>query len=67
MTFNGYTTTVTRNGQKVTEEEYVYTPYNGLSVVSAIYTDRQGVVVGTQVLSESAGGGSSTVGNPELV
>ncbi|TVY81264.1 hypothetical protein LSUE1_G002517, partial [Lachnellula suecica] len=48
MTFNGVNTTVTRQGQKVREEEYVYSPYSGLNVVSAVYTDRQGVVVGTQ-------------------
>ncbi|PQE16158.1 hypothetical protein CJF31_00009150 [Rutstroemia sp. NJR-2017a BVV2] len=67
MTFNGYNTTVTKNGQQVREEEYVYEPYVGLSVVSAIYIDQTGVVVGTQVLSESAGGGSSTIGNSERV
>ncbi|PQE10604.1 hypothetical protein CJF32_00009737 [Rutstroemia sp. NJR-2017a WRK4] len=67
MTFNGYNTTVTKNGQQVREEEYVYEPYVGLSVVSAIYIDQTGVVMGTQVLSESAGGGSSTIGNSERV
>lgn len=67
MRFNGYNTTVTREGQKVREEEYVYEPYNGLSVVSAVYTDGLGVVIGTQVLSESLGGGSSTSANQELV
>jgi hypothetical protein len=68
MRFNGYNTTVTRESRKVREEEYVYEPYNGLSVVSAVYLELGGSqVVGTQVLSESAGGGSSTVGNPELI
>jgi len=68
MRFNGYNTTVTREGRKVREEEYVYEPYNGLSVVSAVYSELGSTqVVGTQVLSESAGGGSSTIANKELI
>jgi len=67
MRFNGYNTTVTREGQKVREEEYVYEPYSGLSVVSAVYTDGMGVVVGTQVLSESLGGGSSSSASQETI
>lgn len=62
MTFNGYNQSVIINGQVARELEYVYTPFYGLSVVSAIYVDVAGTVVATQVLSESGGGGSSTVG-----
>jgi hypothetical protein len=64
MTFNGYDQSVVMNGQVASELEYVYTPFNGLSVVSAIYVNAAGTVVATQVLSESSGGGSSTVGGP---
>ncbi len=61
MTSNGYNQTAVKNSQPVTELEYVYTPFGGLSVISAIYVDAAGTVVATQVLSESGGGGSSTV------
>ncbi|MCJ1240855.1 hypothetical protein MMC14_008859 [Varicellaria rhodocarpa] len=58
MTFNGYSKDgVVFNGQSVRELEYTYSPYNGLSVVSAIYVDADEKVVGTQVLSESSAGG----------
>ncbi|MCJ1476850.1 hypothetical protein MMC13_005519 [Lambiella insularis] len=64
MASNGYSQSVIRNGQAVHEAEFVYTPINGISVVSAIYTNAEDVVVAAQVLSESSAGGSSTVGNP---
>ena len=60
---NGYEITVTRDGREVREVEYTYKPFPGLSAISAIYFDAQGVVVGTQVLAESSAGGTSTVGN----
>ena len=60
---NGYEVTVMRDGQEVKEVEYLYRPFPGLTAVSAIYFDAQGVVVGTQVLAESSAGGTSTVGN----
>lgn len=63
MTFNGYNTSVVRNGQLTHELEYVYTPFDGLSVVSAIFVDAADKVVAAQVLSESGAGGSSTVGD----
>ncbi|MCJ1399898.1 hypothetical protein MMC11_003101 [Xylographa trunciseda] len=63
MTFNGYSQNVIRNGQAVKELEYVYTPINGLSVVSAVYVDDTNAVVATQVLSESSAGGGSTLGD----
>jgi hypothetical protein len=64
MTSNGYDQTVTTNGQEERELQYVYQPYAGLEVVSAIFVDAANKVVATQVLSESSGGGSSTVVGP---
>jgi hypothetical protein len=61
MTFNGFNHSVVRDGQVVTELEYVYTPFNGLSVVSAIFINATDAVIATQVLSESSAGGSSTI------
>ena len=63
MTSNGYETTTERNGQEVQEREYTYSPFHGITVISAVYTDASGAVVGTQVLAESSAGGSSTVGD----
>ena len=63
MSFNGYEQPVTKNGQPAQEREYVYAPFPGLSVVSAIYIDETDGVLGTQVLIESGGGGSSTIGS----
>jgi hypothetical protein len=62
MTFNGYNQSVVKNGQTVREVEYVYEPFVGLSVVSAIFIDAADKVIATQVLSESRAGGSSTIG-----
>ena len=53
---------VVKNGQKLRELEYLYTPMAGISAVSAIYLNAEGEVVATRVLSESSGGGSSTIG-----
>jgi hypothetical protein len=39
MIFNGYNQSVVMNGQVARELEYVYTPFDGLSVASAIYRD----------------------------
>lgn len=63
MTFNGFNHSVVRDGQVVSELEYVYTPFSGLSVVSAVFINATDAVVGTQVLSESSAGGSSTIGD----
>ena len=63
MTFNGYSQNVIKDGQSVRQLEYIYSPFNGLSVVSAIYINAAEVVVATEVLSETSGGGSSTVGD----
>ena len=64
MTSNGYDQTVTTNGQEERELQYVYQPYAGFEVISAIFVDAANKVVATQVLSESSGGGSSTVVGP---
>lgn len=61
MKFNGFETTVERDGEEVIEREYVYTPYQGLTAICAIYTNAAGDVVGAQVLAESSAGGSSTI------
>jgi hypothetical protein len=61
MTFTGIEKSVVLNGENVRELEYSYTPYNGLSIIAAIFLDTQSNVVGTRVLSELEGGGSSTI------
>jgi len=61
MTFTGYETTVERNGEEVTEREYMYYPAHGLSAICAVYINSAGSVVGTQVIAESGAGGSSTI------
>jgi hypothetical protein len=62
MTFNGYSRETEFDGQPVTEREYIYIPYHGISAVSAIYINAAGNVVGTQVIAESFAGGGSTIG-----
>jgi hypothetical protein len=62
MTFSGYNVSVSGTGTAERELEYNYSPFPGLSVVSAIFTDATGRVIRTQVLSESSAGGSSTIG-----
>ncbi len=62
MTFNGHNDTVTRDGKTVEDLQYVYTPFFGSSIVSAVFVDPGTTkVVATQVLSESGAGGSSTI------
>ncbi|KAF2731641.1 hypothetical protein EJ04DRAFT_514406 [Polyplosphaeria fusca] len=66
MRFNGFNQTVTFHGQEVWEEEYVYEPFAGLYAISGIFLDKNnGSVVGTQLLAEARGGGSSTIGATE--
>jgi hypothetical protein len=64
MTFNGYDESVTVSGEAERELQYVYQPYVGLEIISAIFLDATGKVVAAQVLSESSGGGSSTLVGP---
>lgn len=52
-------------GQQVTERLYEYAPFPGLEVISAVYVNDAGDVVGTQVLSEASAGGSSTISADE--
>jgi hypothetical protein len=61
MVWNGHNMTMSRNGEHVQEYEYIYDPFPGLTVVSAIYINRDGKVVGTQVISEAYGGGTTSV------
>ena len=65
MTYNGQTTAATVNGMSVEQQEWVYTPMVGLSVVCLIDVNATtGSVVSAQVMSESFGGGDSTVATP---
>ena len=48
-------------GQSVTERMYEYHPFPGLEAFSAIYVNDAGDIVGTQVVSEISGGGTSTI------
>lgn len=61
MAFNGHQQTVERNGETVTEREYTYQPFAGLYAVAAIYFNEAGTVVGTQLVAEASGGGTSTI------
>lgn len=63
MTFAGHEVETTVGGVAATLREYLYTPFPGLLVISAIYTNSADNVVAAQVLSESGGGGSSTISN----
>ncbi|KAF2810757.1 uncharacterized protein BDZ99DRAFT_288440 [Mytilinidion resinicola] len=65
MTFNGYNESTTADGKAARRLEYVYVPFNGLSVVSEVFVDESGAVLRTQVLSEASGGGSSSIGGQE--
>lgn len=64
MQLNGFNRTVstTIDGETVSREEFVYAPFPGLIVTSLIYFEGDGSVVGTRVISEGTGGGSSTMG-----
>ncbi|OAP61561.1 hypothetical protein AYL99_03764 [Fonsecaea erecta] len=61
MAFTGHERAVLFNGENAKELEYSYSPFNGFSSIAAIYQDAQGNVLGTRVLSEIEGGGSSTI------
>jgi len=52
---------VVLNGEPVSEREYIYAPFDGLQVIAAVFVTGDGEVVGTRVLSEASGGGSSTI------
>jgi hypothetical protein len=60
-------TGVVFEGQKADEKEYAYRPFPGIEVVAAVYTDPEsGDVLGTRLISELEGGGSSTISNDEV-
>jgi hypothetical protein len=66
MHFNGFNQSVTFKGQDVWEVEYVYEPFAGLMAISGIFLDKSsGKVVGTQLLAEARGGGTSTISASE--
>ncbi|OCT52549.1 hypothetical protein CLCR_10555 [Cladophialophora carrionii] len=61
MTFTGRESSVLFDGVSAREVQYSYTPFSGLISTAAIYLDGEGNVLGTRVLSEIEGGGSSTI------
>lgn len=63
MTFTGRENTVLFDGVSAKELQYTYAPIPGFVSTVAIYEDSQGNVLGTRVLSEIEGGGSSTIAN----
>ncbi|KAF2275692.1 uncharacterized protein EI97DRAFT_69641 [Westerdykella ornata] len=66
MRFNGFNKSVEYKGKEAWETEYTYEPFVGLIAISAIFTDKaDGKVVGTQLLAEARGGGTSTIGAVE--
>ena len=65
MTYSGQKTATTLHGASVEQQEWLYTPFAGLSVVCLIDVNAAtGAVVSAQVVSESFGGGESTVVTP---
>ncbi|GAB7354573.1 hypothetical protein MBLNU459_g5023t1 [Dothideomycetes sp. NU459] len=63
MTFTGYNQSTTAHGLPARVLEYIYAPYYGLSIISAITVDEANKVVAARVLSESSAGGMSTISN----
>lgn len=63
MTFTDHKSSAIRGGEEVEAYRYAYHPLPGVSAVADIYITSQGAVVGTQVISESFGGGMSTIGD----
>ncbi|KIW68580.1 hypothetical protein PV04_04518 [Phialophora macrospora] len=61
MTFTGRESSVVFDGVSAREVQYSYAPFAGLISTAAIFLDAQGNVLGTRVLSEIEGGGSSTI------
>ncbi|KAK4160699.1 hypothetical protein QBC43DRAFT_325086 [Cladorrhinum sp. PSN259] len=65
MTFTGHNRTVKGDDGEFVEyeQQYEYRPFPGIEVFSYIFTDKEGKVLRTQVISEAFGGGMSTVSN----
>lgn len=66
MTFTGQERTLFYNGENVRGQEYSYAPFAGVQLVAEIYLNSQSTVVGTRVISEIEGGGSSTIANDSI-
>ena len=66
MAFTGHESTVLFDGQNAKLLEYSYSPIPGLSAIAAIYQDASGSVLGTKILSEIEGGGSSTISDDSV-
>ncbi|KAI5242593.1 hypothetical protein E4T42_07620 [Aureobasidium subglaciale] len=52
---------VQRGGEEVHRKQYKYEPIHGVQAIAAIFFERTGKVVGTQILSELEVGGHATV------
>ena len=61
MSFTGYNHSTTFDGVSAFDQEYSYTPAPGIIAICAVYTDSTGKVLGTSVVSETRGGGGSTI------
>jgi hypothetical protein len=61
MVFTGQNRSVVHNGADAFELEYTYAPFPGLQKVASIFVSLAGDVLGTQVISETVGGGSSSI------
>lgn len=66
MSFTGHERTLMFNGENVRAQEYTYSPFAGLQLVAEVYLNTGSNVVGTRVLSEIEGGGSSTIANDSI-
>jgi len=66
MTFTGQERTLFYNGESVRAQEYSYAPFAGVKLVAEVYLNSQSTVVGTRVISEIEGGGSSTIANDSI-
>lgn len=62
MQFTGQRSKVVYGTVEADELEYTYDPLPGVRKVAFIYVDATGKVLGTQVVAESSGGGSSSIG-----
>jgi hypothetical protein len=66
MTPTGHESTLLYGGQNAKAVDYEYAPIPGLSLVARVYLSASGSVLGTQIVSEIEGGGTSTIANDEV-
>lgn len=60
--FTGESRDVVKNGRNLRVEEWIYKPFPGLEIITAVYLDAEnGNVVRTRVIAEASAGGSSTI------